>query len=138
MKLLTNTNFMQGVFVLFLCISMSTTLSGQSLSQGISGQVIDKESKEAICGAEIIIKNSDPVITVTTNESGYFQFEYIPQGRFYVQAFFGEYKDQPISKVDIYPGTSKVLCIELANNEYSKRTKKGLKTKLKKLTAVLP
>ena len=96
------------------------------------------ESKQAICGVELIIKNSDPVITTVTNEAGYFQFENIPQGRFYVQASYADYKCQPISKVDIFPGKSKVLCIELASNEYQKRNKSNLKTKIKELITGLP
>ena len=126
------------IFALFLSTFYFSSAFAQSLNQGISGQVIDTESKQAICGVELIIKNSDPVITTVTNEAGYFQFENIPQGRFYVQASYADYKCQPISKVDIFPGKSKVLCIELASNEYQKRNKSNLKTKIKELITGLP
>jgi len=140
MKLFTNAikRRMRGLFAVFICTLTFTTLSAQSLSQGISGQVIDKESKQALCGIELTIKNTDPVITTFTNEAGYFRFEDIPQGRFYVQASSANYKKQAISKVDIYPGKSKVLCIELVSNEHSKQTKSNFRIKIKELITGLP
>ena len=69
---------------LLLIISILLTINhtySQNYFQTIKGKVIDRDSKIPLCGANIIILGSNPVVGTSSDSLGKFRIENVPVGR---------------------------------------------------------
>lgn len=81
--------------------------------KNIRGQVVDKDSKYPIIGANVMVLNSNPIIGDKTDENGYFTLANVPLGRVSVKVSFIGYKDAYANEVQVIAGKETQLNIEL-------------------------
>jgi hypothetical protein len=95
------------LFVLFTALGIAQDL------KNIRGQIVDKDSKYPIIGANVMVVNSDPPIGAKTDDNGYFTLENVPLGRASIRISFIGYKDAYANDILIIAGKENQLNIEL-------------------------
>lgn len=85
----------------------------------IKGRVIDKDTQIPLIGASVIIIESDPLIGVSTDENGYFEFERMPIDRYDFYAQYLGYEPLNVSQVLNSAGKEVFLNIELTESAVS-------------------
>lgn len=88
------------LFVLF--ISMSSY--SQNIYQTIRGKVIDKDSKQTLPRATVILQNFEPVIGVTTDADGEFIIKNSPIGRQSITISFVGYHSTEVKNLLLQSG----------------------------------
>ena len=105
---------MKRIFTLLTLIAiLFANLSSQTLTQTIKGQVFDKQSKQSLPGANIVITGSQPIIGGVSDVNGYFKLAGVPVGRATVSVSFLGYQTATISNLILTSGKELVLNIEL-------------------------
>jgi hypothetical protein len=56
-------------------------ISAQNLTQIVKGTVTDKETQVTLPGANVIIRDTDPLLGAITDADGHFKIKNIPVGR---------------------------------------------------------
>ncbi|MHC1706810.1 MAG: carboxypeptidase-like regulatory domain-containing protein [Bacteroidales bacterium] len=102
-------------FILLLCITVNHGFS-QDYSQTIKGKVIDRDSKEALIGASVVILNTDPLYGTITDVNGNFRLEKVKTGRQSLQIKYIGYKDLILPEINVTTGKEIVLNIELTQS----------------------
>jgi hypothetical protein len=85
----------------------------QELTQTVKGKIIDKDSRETIIGANIIILDSDPLLGASTDLNGYFSIKGVPVSRVNIKISALGYEIQTLSNLVIESGKETNLDIEL-------------------------
>ena len=85
----------------------------QELTQTVKGKIIDKDSRETIIGANIIILDSDPLLGASTDLNGYFSIKGVPVSRVNIKISALGYEVQTLSNIVIESGKETNLNIEL-------------------------
>ncbi len=101
------------LFNLGLFILLQVNLIGQNLTQVVKGQIIDKDTRVTIIGANVIIVNSNPLLGASTNLDGYFTISEVPVGRVSVKITAVGYETQVIPNLVIESGKETNLNIQL-------------------------
>lgn len=100
-------------FSIILFFVLPFSLSAQ---QTVRGVITDKDSKETIPFANIIIKNSNPSIGTTSDESGKFVLNNVPIGKqTFIVSFVG-YETITLSNINVTAGKEVLLNIGLIEN----------------------
>ncbi len=86
---------------------------GQSLTQTIRGNVIDKISKTPLPGATVYLVGSDPLIGATSDSEGNFKLSKVPVGIHSVKISFVGYKEQMLSNIVVNSGKEVVLIVPI-------------------------
>ena len=60
---------------------LSKPVNAVTFNQVVRGNIIDRDTKQPIIGANIVLLNSNPIIGTSTNENGEFRLENIKPGR---------------------------------------------------------
>jgi hypothetical protein len=100
------------ISLLVLLFTWSTVAHAQD-TKDIRGQVVDKDSKYPIIGANITVVNSDPLIGAKTDVNGYFILPNVPLGRVTIRASYIGYKDAYANDILVIVGRENQLNIEL-------------------------
>jgi len=101
---------------LFLFIFFSIlALSGrsQSLTNTIRGSVIDKESKQPLPGASIIVVGSEPLLGATTDMDGRFRIPDVPVGRSTIRITYLGYHETFLSDIIVNSAKEVVVNVEM-------------------------
>lgn len=109
--------------LLLLCIFLAKAIQGfsqEGYTQTIRGIVIDKESKEALIGATVVLLRSNPLKGTTTDINGKFKLEDVPLGRHDLKVSFIGYREILIPNITVNSGKEVVLNIELVESVISK------------------
>lgn len=93
-----------------------TSLYAQSLTQTIRGTVVDTDSRTPLIGVTLYIDGSDPIIGTITNNSGNFQFNDLPIGRYNIGISYIGYENKIIPNILLGSGKEVVLNLELAES----------------------
>jgi hypothetical protein len=100
-------------FSIILFFVLPFSLSAQ---QTVRGVITDKDSKETIPFANIIIKNSNPSLGTTSDESGKFVLNNVPIGKqTFIVSFVG-YETITLSNINVTAGKEVLLNIGLIEN----------------------
>lgn len=91
----------------------SNTLSAQSATQTIRGQIMDAQSKFPLAGVNVVVLNTDPLIGTATDTEGYYTLNKVPIGRQALQISFMGYEARTIPSVVVTTGKEVVLDISL-------------------------
>jgi hypothetical protein len=98
---------------LLLLAALHTLISHSQDVKNIRGQVVDKDSKYPIIGANVTIIHSDPLIGAKTDESGYFTLTGVPLGRVSIRITYIGYKDGFANDILVIAGKENQVSIEL-------------------------
>jgi hypothetical protein len=107
---------MKRLVLISILLIFGKFLFSQELTQTIRGTIIDKESKEPIIGATILVKTTNPAIAATSDEIGKFKLQNVPIGRQAVQVSYIGYNVQTINDLQLNSAKEIVLTIELIEN----------------------
>ena len=93
-------------------------LSGQtiSLSQTVSGRVVDSDSKIPLIGASVVLGDEPSVKGTMTNEDGYFVLENVPVGRHKLRFSYVGYEPKSITEFLVSSGKESVITVELVES----------------------
>jgi CarboxypepD_reg-like domain len=97
--------------LLFFCLLASTILNGQQTTQKIRGIVLDKQTKQVLPGASILVPNTD--IGTISDENGAFILDKIPIGRVGIKCQFVGYEPYAIDDIIVTSAKEAYLEIEL-------------------------
>ncbi len=103
---------MRKIFIILL-LMYSSSLISQTITQTIRGRVVDKESKQTLPGATVILLNSEPIIGVSTDSDGEFIIKNIPIGRQSLSVSFIGYHPVEVKNLLLQSGKEAVVDIEL-------------------------
>ncbi len=107
---------MKRLFLIAVLLMFGNVAFSQELTQTIRGTIIDIESKEPIIGALVLVKNSNPVIASTSDETGKFKLTNVPIGRQALQISYIGYNPQTVNDLQLNSAKEIVLSIELIEN----------------------
>ncbi|MCC5929546.1 MAG: TonB-dependent receptor [Cyclobacteriaceae bacterium] len=103
--------------IFFICLLLILTdqypLLSQPLQQTIRGKVTDKQSKNPLPGANIVVVGTDPVLGSSTDVDGNFQISAVPVGRAQINISFIGYHSVTIPNLLVSSGKELVINIEL-------------------------
>ncbi len=102
------------IILLAPALFFTIALTGQQLTQRISGKVTDKTSSRPLPEATITLVDSDPVKSAITNALGEFVFEGVPVGRWQIAVSYVGYEDYVTDYLLISSARETILAIELA------------------------
>jgi hypothetical protein len=100
------------LLLLFASFFFANSSFSQSILQTVKGKVTDKETKETLPGAAVILNNSDTTIVTTTDTSGIFTFD-VPVGRQSFSVSYTGYENLSVPDELITTGKEVVLNIEM-------------------------
>jgi hypothetical protein len=97
------------IFIALFCFLLPTFLLGQQPTQKIRGIVQDKQTKQTLIGASILVNKTD--IGVVSDENGAFVLEKVPIGRVAIRCQFIGY--EPFLVEDILISSTKEAYLEI-------------------------
>lgn len=106
----------RALFFCSLFLVFATPVFSQEYSQTIKGKVIDRDSKETLIGANIILLNSNPLIGTITDVNGNFRLDKVKAGRHSIKVSYIGYKDITLPEISVNTGKEMVLIIELTQS----------------------
>lgn len=99
---------------LFLFLILAQITYGQTIYQSIRGKVIDKDSKQPLPGASVILQNSNPIMGVITNAEGEFSMTGVPIGRQSLSISFIGYHSTEVKNLLLQSGKESIVYVELS------------------------
>ncbi len=108
---------MKNILFTFLGLLLTGLVAAQS-SQTIRGTVIDKDSRMAVPGVNIVLVNSNPLIGTVTDAEGIFRLEKVAIGRQSIQASSIGYKAVSVNDLILNSVHEIVLVIEMEELVY--------------------
>lgn len=106
---------------LCLVLIILNTVSSQT-AQTIRGRVFEKETRQALPGASIVLLGSDPIIGTSTDADGFFRLQGISPGRQGLSVSYVGYKTKTIQNLIVNSAHEIVLEVELEEQVYSGET----------------
>ncbi len=103
----------------FALISFSLSLA-QTGSGRIAGKVIDKQTGEALIGANVIVKGTN--FGAATDANGEFLITHLPPGTYSVRASYIGYQDVVVDNVRVVSGLTSEVNFELPSQEVATKT----------------
>jgi hypothetical protein len=98
--------------LLMILMIVNIGVFAQGHTQTVRGRAIDKDSKQAMIGANVVILETDPILGSSTDIDGYFVIENVPVGRINIQVSALGYETQVLSNIVVETGKETVLNIE--------------------------
>jgi len=106
------------IFSMLLILGGAETWA-QNLTQTIRGQVLDKETRMPLPGANITVVNSDPFIGVISGSDGRFRLNGVKVGRRTIKVSYIGYEDVQISEVEVISAKELVLNVEMIEKVFT-------------------
>lgn len=100
-------------FVLWL---FTSAVFAQTITQTIKGQITDKQSKEFLVGATVVVIGAENQFASATDVNGTFKISNVPAGRYDLKVRYVGYKEIIIPNVQVTAGKEVSLEIELEEN----------------------
>lgn len=101
-------------FVIFLLFNVVASIGQEKkMTQTVRGKVIDKDTKQPLPGATIIVYTQDSEEGTSTDKEGGFRFENLPLGRKNIEVSYVGYQQQILRNLMLKSGKELVLTIGL-------------------------
>ncbi len=100
------------LLALMLC-TVVYSISAQTLTQTVKGQITDEQSGSPIIGATVMVANFDPPKGTITDVNGFYRIENVPIGRQTIQISYLGFKPVTIPNVLIGAGKEVVIDAKL-------------------------
>lgn len=107
---------MKNYLLLILVFGYTISLCGQSVTQSVKGQIIDKQSEIPIIGATIEWLNEDAPNGTVTDAEGYFRLEEITVGRQAFRISYLGYETITLPNIDITSGKEVILNLAMVES----------------------
>lgn len=104
---------MKSSLIVFILSIFAQFAESQVPVQTLRGVITDKDSKQSLPGATVVILNTDPLLGTTSDADGKFKISNIPVGRYSVKISYIGYEPSGINELLIGSGKEVVLNIEL-------------------------
>jgi hypothetical protein len=101
------------MLLFYSMIVASAGLYAQNLTQTVRGIVLDKETRAALPGANIVVVNSSPFMGTTSGSDGKFRLPGVTVGRQTIKISYIGYEDVIVSEVEVISAKELVLNIEM-------------------------
>src|SRR5687768_12945771 len=85
-------------------LTVATHANAQDVKQNIKGQVSDKQSKELLIGATVVVLGTQPALGTTTDINGKFNIANVPPGRYDLKVSYLGYKEIVLSNIQVNSG----------------------------------
>lgn len=95
---------------------LSNPANAATFNQVVRGTLIDRDTKQPIIGANIVLVNSNPIIGASTNENGEFRLENIKNGRITLSITCLGYEKLTAPNIQVISGKECVLELEMAES----------------------
>ncbi|MCB0707470.1 MAG: TonB-dependent receptor [Saprospiraceae bacterium] len=92
---------------------LQVSVSAQSITQTIRGNIVDKDIKTPLVGATIAITTTEVPLGAFSDSDGYFKIEKVPVGRHNIQITYLGYEPVIMNSILITSGKELVLNIEM-------------------------
>ncbi|WP_375562265.1 carboxypeptidase-like regulatory domain-containing protein [Bernardetia sp. OM2101] len=89
----------QILFFLFIFLFLTQTTQAQTLTQSISGKVLEEGTGQPVPFANVIVLDIEPLMGVTTDSAGNFKIKNMPIGRHTLQVSYVSYQTRQIEVV---------------------------------------
>lgn len=99
--------------LLLLSLFYHSLLCGQAYTGVIKGMVTDKDSRQPLPGARVIISGSDTLRGTVTDMEGRFTLSGLKAGRYTLRFSYVGYEDAVAPEIPASPGKDQVLSIEM-------------------------
>lgn len=109
----------RSICILLLSLTTTGILEAQSISQTIRGSIVDRDTQEALIGANIIVRNTDPTRGATSDHQGAFWIHDLPVGRYDLQVSYIGYEPYIASEILLSSAKEVVLNIQLKSSYLS-------------------
>ena len=97
-------------------VNQRIVLKYLELKQTIRGTIVDKDSRQPIFGATIILVGSDPLVGATTDQHGQYRIDNVPVGRKTLHYSYLGYEEAAIPNVLLGSGKEMILDVELVES----------------------
>ncbi|MCS6981672.1 MAG: TonB-dependent receptor [Flavobacteriales bacterium] len=88
-------------------------LGPEALAQTLRGRVIDRDTKNPLPGANVVVINLQPPRGAVTDAEGYFELQGLPPGRYDLRISFLGYEDARLNQVVVGSGRETALLVEM-------------------------
>jgi len=102
------------ILKMILLVLICANLQAQELTQTIKGKIVSKETEEPLAFANIHVKDSDPIIGVTSDIDGKFELKKVPVGRVNIEVSYIGYESLQI--LDIVVNSAKEVQLNIRLN----------------------
>jgi hypothetical protein len=89
---------------LFFLILLCSLINVKNYVQSIAGSVSDKDSKETLIGASVVLVGSNPLVGTTTDVNGNFLLKNVPVGRQSFLVSYIGYSEMIVSEILVTTG----------------------------------
>ncbi len=100
-------------FCIVIQLVSAGSVNAQQLSQTIRGTVVDRDSRNPLIGATVMVIGSDPILGASTDADGRFAINGIPVGRRSLHVKYLGYEPRFIAEIDLGSAKEVVLNIEM-------------------------
>ncbi|MBL4624548.1 MAG: TonB-dependent receptor [Flavobacteriales bacterium] len=104
---------MQKMIFTFVLFFQAITSIAQQPTQTVKGKVVDQDSEIPLPYVNIILLNTDPIISSITDDKGNFLLENVPVGRYSLQASFIGYESAIIKELIVSSAKATYTTISL-------------------------
>jgi len=111
-----------------ICI-LDASISFGQFTQTVRGVVTDKETRQPVTGARIVLLKSTPAIMVLTNTEGKFKINNVPIGRHDFKISYLGYQEVIVPNVEVSSGKEYILNVELEEEVAQEIVISGKKSK---------
>ena len=102
--------------LLFLLLAASAVTMGQTVTQTIRGEVIDRDSRQPLIGATVVLLDTNNLVGTTTDIDGRFRLEKVPVGRIGLTINYVGYEPSVLTNLELTSGKELVLTVELSES----------------------
>jgi hypothetical protein len=93
--------------LLMLILAAPRILLSQSITQTLRGSIVDKQVRQPLVGATVVVLNTNPLLGASSDENGNFRIANVPVGTYTIQVSYVGYEPIVLPNISIASGKKK-------------------------------